>query len=307
MDSNTVSVVVQDPRIQRMDARTASLAGGAHTVGTFVLFNIWWTFPAVMAAQRSRNEHFCLALQSAMVMRAQKELRSAAQQRTRDWRSWLEQADRKGGKAIHQWLKADCYTEVDIKAGEQVVLGDAAVHLLHDKWRHFWHVDDLPPWHVVVEDDLSPITYDEVLCASQSMSYCKGTGCDGFVAAWLQWLPADMLMWLTDLLNAYERLPGDQPSTMRTMIALIPKPNDRTGMQRPIALTGLLMRLYAKIRSRQVKGWLTTVLRSEHVGDSSLTCEHAGLQLAVHQAAARMLKQDQVLISLDLEKAAEGI
>eukprot|EP00971_Amphidinium_carterae_P007594 150626-Amphidinium_carterae.2 len=94
---------------------------------------------------------------------------------------------------------------------------------------------------------------------------------------------------------------------MRTLIALIPKPNDKTGTQRAIALTGLLLRLYSKIRSPYIKEWLKKVLRPEHVGAATITCEHAGLQMAVHQAAARALRQDQVLISLDLEKSYERI
>eukprot|EP00971_Amphidinium_carterae_P267502 5306375-Amphidinium_carterae.5 len=164
----------------------------------------------------------------AVLQRATKELAAAATACTRGWREWLKASDAKGGKAIHQWLKTDGFSDSTIMAGDTVVIGDTAVQLLHQRWSMLWDSGQVPVWRCEVTQGLPDITADEVRMASQQMSYNKGQGVDGWTAAWIQWLPKDVIEWLAQLLTAYERLPGTQPQSMRTLVALIPKPNDRT-------------------------------------------------------------------------------
>eukprot|EP00971_Amphidinium_carterae_P007593 150626-Amphidinium_carterae.1 len=152
-------------------------------VGEFVMWNIWWTFPAIKAALESRQQDFREVLTEAVIHRATRELQAAGTEQNRLWKVWLQQSDVKGfRKAIQQWLKSDCYSTAEIRAGETVVIGDTAVHLLHQRWATLWDAWKGPEWICKVEQELPDITEAEVRSATKDMSYTKSQGADGWTA-----------------------------------------------------------------------------------------------------------------------------
>eukprot|EP00971_Amphidinium_carterae_P101756 2013820-Amphidinium_carterae.1 len=170
-------------------------------------------------------------------------------------------------------------------------------------WKELWasHPWELEPLHS--EHLLPPLTQQQITDAVRRMAKNKATGADCWQAPAWGPLEREFHQALADILNAIERTQR-WPTTLLTMIILIPKPG---GGERPIGLLPALHRLWAHCRKSIARRWLIEMAPSSVFGVGDRSCVHAAYQRQLVAELARSRGQAVCDLFLDVAKFYEHL
>ena len=176
-----------------------------------------------------------------------------------------------------------------------------------DRWARIWtQVEGTEEcvWPEVEAGSLPEINAQRVLEATDTFAEGVGLGWDQLHPRALKRVPVRMLDELGRILMQAEK-EGTWGSSMGLVVtALIPK---NGGGLRPIGLLPTLVRLWARIRAREVQGWEADNDREYLYGGCGKGAMSAAWKFAARAEAARLQGAEYAAVLLDLEKAFDRV
>ena len=144
----------------------------------------------------------------------------------------------------------------------------------------------------------------DVLVGAKCFKVRTGRGHDDYHPRWYALLSEECRQEIADFLNKLEEI-GWWPEQLRhTLIKFIPKPK---GGKRPIDLLTALVRIWERLRIREVRAWKATAFRDYHWAARGRSAQDAVWRQSVHCEAAAWRKHDAIADLYDLKKAYERV
>ena len=144
----------------------------------------------------------------------------------------------------------------------------------------------------------------DVLLGAKCFKVRTGRGHDEYHPRWYALLSEECRPEIAAFLNRLDEI-GCWPEQLRqTLIKLIPKPK---GGKRPIGLLTALVRLWERMRIREVRAWKAAAFRDYNWAPRRRSAQDAVWRQSVHCEAAAWRKHDAIADLYDLEKAYERV
>ncbi len=240
--------------------------------------------------------------------------RVLAQERLAAWKAWVTEQIKKGGGALHKFVKrqlAPSDVAVDPGAMDCRAAPQALVEADLDEWSKVWgRLEGIAraPWRdadpaldVAALPQPSP---RELRRAASTFRPHTGVGCDHFRPAWFSWLSDALLKHLAAFFLLIEAAGKWPPRLALTLVHLIPK---EAGGRRPIGLLASFTRLWERVRAPVVRQWRLECWRPYNWSAPGRSAERAVWIQSITDEAARGRGLESASTLIDLVKAFEHI
>lgn len=256
-----------------------------------------------------------------------KEERHRRRRRVHQWRRKMAEVSQQGGSGLFQKFGGTQETQASV-----ITLSDGTVtgrvDLMDEELRACWcpimakhdygvpkpstqefvdkYADFIPHAHYEDQD----LTHDMVRQAVQDLKTNAAPGTDGWSPKEMKLLHDDLLQWLTWVFLLIEET-GQWPQTLtRCVISLISKGKGSRPLDlRPVSVTSVVYRIWAKTFGMRVEAWQDAVLDSGQYGCRKKRSSIDALWEITTRAeyAHRHERKSRVLMAVDLAKAFDNI
>ena len=232
--------------------------------------------------------------------------------RLESWRTFARKQVLTGAAVAHRLIKrgeSPCCDTATVGVGAARTSSPQAIvekDLL--SWREVWcRLGNQPsaPWRKgEVQSTMPLISAADVLKAASTFPKGTSIGCDAIPLAVLADLSEPLRDAIARLLNHLER-EGSWPAEVSTaLVHLIPKPS---GGRRPIGVLPTLVRIWERIRKREVQKWAGATRRHYDWATQGRSAEAAAWNQSLFDEAAAADGLQTATVFLDLAKAFETI
>ena len=237
-----------------------------------------------------------------------------AERRASSWRSHVAKQLVNGAAATHRWVKRDI-----VPSSTPDTVGDGRTRTAspqalvdHDlpSWKAIWNRDvgGDDPWRrwsgLPSDDQLPPITANEIRRAARSFRTGTSVGCDALPPAVFGWLSDPLCEAVAHFLNVVESS-GKWPETVATsLVHLIPKPG---GGRRPIGVLPTIVRIWERVRKPVSQKWARENKRDFDWASQGRSAESAAWHQSLLDEAALGRGHHSAGVFLDLTKAFEMV
>eukprot|EP00971_Amphidinium_carterae_P090475 1791394-Amphidinium_carterae.1 len=221
------------------------------------------------------------------------------------WKKFCQECLLNGGKDGYNFLKKkrEIYAQA-VTEGGMPVGGSEGMTQLAKPWLKLWEVHKQVQAEVYTTGDPLPELSREDFERAVVSAPLRAAGYDAMPVAMLKCLPADAVTELWQMVTDWE-FDGVPASQWVNVFALLPKTETQT---RPIALTAMALRIWARARSIKHQGAFQEVNTQLHGGTAELQCETLAAQHCLSSEAAQGLDgYETIQIYLDLTKAYEYV
>ena len=241
-------------------------------------------------------------------------LKEAVKQSEEAYSQWLEAACKGGMRGLYRALKSE--DVIPDRPYRHIPL-EIRPHIRRAHWAEVWRPlpgngdNPLVEWHalqhaaVAQARTLPPITCSMVEKAIQKMPH-KAIGADGWSVQMLQKLAPVQLERLAAFFNTWERQGCFPAQLSLVLVALINKSEDE---ERPIGLTPVPYRLWAKLRWPVFKAWLDNYAATQDWGRAKkgLSSLDVALRRKMSHEILYRKKRHGVTVLLDLKAFYENV
>eukprot|EP00971_Amphidinium_carterae_P143081 2834981-Amphidinium_carterae.1 len=266
---------------------------------------ITWTLPALAAAWNTGVDHWRSHVAELVVWQLKKSQRKDYARRKAGWKKFCQECLTQGGKEGYRYLrkKGEVYVQAMTEGGMPVG-GSEGMKQLAKPWLKLWEVHGQDPADIYTTDEPLPTLTREDFEKAVRTAPLKAAGFDAMPTAMLKCLPAEAVTELWQMVTDWEHN-GIPASQWVNVFALLPKTETQT---RPIALTAMVLRIWARARSIKHQGAFQEVNAQFHGGTAELQCETLTAQHCLSTEAAQGLDgYETIQIYLDLTKAYEYV
>ena len=277
-------------------------------------------------AQQALNTRNWKELRKTLLEDVTKDEKMYRKLNIRQWRNKLTKSFENGGSAAFKKFGGVSKAPVSV-----VTLPDgsmtAKVHEVDAELRRCWEPvmakHNHGAEHVIPDDilgkyggllqhilmDMKPITTNDVLTALDETSNNSAPGSDGWQAKDVKLLHGDLVKWLSWLFAAIESNGRWPTALMHALITLIDKGKGTRPLDlRPISVTSIVYRLWARCWANRISKWQESVLDwGQYGGRKGRSAVQALMAICLPLEHAELQGQRRVVIAIDLAKAFDNV